>query len=81
MADAVYQRCINPACPGKRGVAETDFTCPVCGGLVDVTYDWGRLTVPRTLRDFEAKWSRRREPLCFSGVWRFHELLPFAEPR
>ena len=25
-------------------------------------------------------WSRRHEPLRFSGVWRFHELLPFANP-
>src|SRR5262249_52007387 len=29
-------------------------------------------------KDFAAKWARRTDPLCFSGVWRFHELLPFA---
>ncbi len=23
-------------------------------------------------------WSRRYEPIRFSGVWRFHELLPYA---
>jgi threonine synthase len=27
---------------------------------------------------FEQKWSRRQDPLALSGVWRFHELLPFA---
>jgi threonine synthase len=32
------------------------------------------------LRSFEDKWSRRNEPLPLSGVWRFHELLPFAPP-
>jgi threonine synthase len=26
----------------------------------------------------EAKWAQRTDPLCFSGVWRFRELLPFA---
>ncbi len=36
--------------------------------------------MPKSLREFEAKWSRRTDPLCFSGVWRFRELLPFAEP-
>ena len=25
-------------------------------------------------------WSRRNEPLRFSGIYRFHELLPFATP-
>jgi threonine synthase len=32
------------------------------------------------LREFEAKWAERRQPLSFSGVWRFRELLPFAAP-
>ena len=26
--------------------------------------------------DFEAKWALRHDPLAFSGVWRFRELLP-----
>jgi len=43
-----------------------------------VGYDWDRLPLPRALRDFEALWARRAEPHCFSGVWRFHQLLPFA---
>ena len=55
------------------------LACPHCGGLVDVAYDWGRLAPPRALRDFEAKWADRANPLSFSGVWRFRELLPFAD--
>ncbi|HTQ38731.1 MAG TPA: threonine synthase [Pirellulales bacterium] len=51
-----------------------------CGHLVDVAYDWNRLRPPTSLKWFENKWSRRHEPLCFSGVWRFRELLPFAPP-
>lgn len=47
---------------------------------MDVAYDWPRLQPPRSLREFEAKWSQRWEPLSFSGVWRFRELLPFAPP-
>ncbi len=45
---------------------------------MDVAYDWDKLPVPKSLKDFEAKWSLRHEPLPFSGVWRFYELLPFA---
>ncbi|MEQ9380059.1 MAG: threonine synthase [Pirellulales bacterium] len=48
--------------------------------MLDVTYDWQRLGPPESLTYFEQKWSRRHEPICFSGIWRFHELLPFAPP-
>jgi len=80
MSDFVCQRCINPDCGVTCAVEETSFVCPKCGGLLDVSYDWDRLQPPRSLRDFEAKWSERHNPLSFSGVWRFHELLPFAPP-
>jgi threonine synthase len=78
--DAVFQRCISPDCAATLGVEETHFVCPRCGGPVDVAYDWSRLAPPKSLRDFEAKWSDRGNPLNVSGVWRFRELLPFAEP-
>lgn len=78
--DAVYQRCIHPTCGGTSAVDDTSFACPKCGGLMDVAYDWNRLPPPKSLRDFEKKWSERTQPLSFSGVWRFRELLPFAPP-
>jgi threonine synthase len=52
--------------------------CDGCGGPLDVAYEWTRLKVPRSLAAFEQKWARRNDPYCLSGVWRFHELLPFA---
>jgi threonine synthase len=48
---------------------------------LDVVYEWERLRVPGSLSEFEQKWSRRNDPHCFSGVWRFHDLLPFAPVR
>jgi threonine synthase len=80
MSNAAFQRCIYPACGATCALEDTTFACPRCGGLLDIAYDWDRLPVPRSLHEFEAKWSRRTDPLCFSGVWRFHELLPFAQP-
>ena len=80
MTDAVHQRCINPDCAATAAVEDTSFQCPRCGSLMDVVYDWDRLTPPKSLRDFEARWSERHNPLSFSGVWRFRELLPFAPP-
>src|SRR6516164_1340299 len=80
MTEAVFQRCIHPHCGATCGVDEIAFACPRCGGLLDVAYDWQRLSPPRALTDFESKWADRANPLSFSGVWRFRELLPFAPP-
>src|SRR6186713_459811 len=80
MGDLAFQRCINPSCRATVDLADTAFRCPRCGGLLDVAYDWDRLPVPRSLREFEAEWARRDDPLSFSGVWRFRRLLPFAPP-
>ena len=53
-------------------------SCPDCGSLLDIEYEWDKLPVPRSMREFESRWSNRRDPLDFSGVWRFRNLLPFA---
>lgn len=45
---------------------------------MDVAYDWNKTRPPSNLREFAQKWTRRNEPLEFSGVWRFRELFPFA---
>lgn len=79
--DTAFQKCLNSACGATFGVDEVLTACPQCGDLLDLNYDWDRLPVPRSLRDFEAKWSNRRDPLDYSGVWRFRELFPFAEDR
>jgi threonine synthase len=79
--DAAFQRCIDPACGATCAVDDTSFVCPRCGGLLDVAYDWSKSVPPRALSDFEARWADRANPLSFSGVWRFHQLLPFAAPQ
>src|SRR4051812_26733863 len=78
--DLAFQRCVMPGCGATYDVGEVRTSCQSCGSLLDVDYDWDSLSVPNSLEAFEEKWSRRNEPLCFSGVWRFYELLPFAPP-
>lgn len=78
MTDAVYQKCLSPSCGATAEVSDLRTDCPRCRGLMDVAYDWDRLSPPRSLREIEAKWSNRLNPLDFSGVWRFRNLLPFA---
>jgi len=76
--EIAFQRCINPSCAATYGVSETLTACKTCGSLLDIGYEWDRALVPSRLSDFEKKWSQRRNPLSFSGVWRFKELLDFA---
>lgn len=78
--ELAFQRCLNPDCRATYSVGEIIVRCKACGSLLDVQYDWDRLPVPKSLTHFESKWSHRLDPLCLSGVWRFHDLLPFAPP-
>ena len=80
MREVAFQQCVSPTCGATYGVDEVRIACAKCGSLLDVEYDWDRAKPPTSLKFFESKWSRRYEPLAFSGVWRFHELLPFAAP-
>ena len=78
MTDSAFQRCISPDCSATYSVSEAKTACDRCQSLLDVAYDWSRLRPPNRLSWFEQKWSQRHDRLAFSGVWRFHELLPFA---
>src|SRR6056297_447182 len=76
--DLAFQRCINPSCLATYDAMSVRTSCEKCGELLDIAYDWDRAGVPDSLEYFESMWSRRTDPVRFSGVWRFHELLPFA---
>ncbi|MDO4570930.1 MAG: threonine synthase [Planctomycetia bacterium] len=78
MSDPVFQKCIAPECGACYGVEEVLVACPKCGNLLDVQYDWDRLAPPAALNHFEKYWAQRDNPQRRSGVWRFHDLLPFT---
>jgi len=73
-----FQKCINPDCGAEFDVSEVIFKCPRCGELLDAQYNWEKVKVPEKLSDFGKRWADRNNPLDFSGVWRFRELLNFC---
>jgi threonine synthase len=73
-----FQQCIHPDCAATYDVGQILTACPKCGSLLDVTYDWDAVPVPKSLSEFERRWTTRLNPVDYSGVWRFRELLPFA---
>jgi threonine synthase len=78
MKTIAHQQCMNPSCRSTYDIGQTLTSCTQCGELLDIRYDWDKAQVPKSLKDFEARWHTRRFPLDHSGVWRFRELLPFA---
>jgi threonine synthase len=77
------QVCIDPHCKATYAVEDVLYRCRACGDLLDIEYDWDRAEMPGSLRFFETRWATpgrsNRALLDFSGVWRFRELLPFAD--
>lgn len=78
MAEIAFQKSISPDCQTRYGVDQVLTVCPESHDLLDVHYDWDRVPVPSSLKEFEKRWMTRHNPLDYSGVWRFRELLPFA---
>jgi len=79
-SETAHQQCIRPACGAAYELKNVHQRCAKCGALLDVLYDWERLPVPDGLALFDERRASSRDPLDYSGVWRFRELLPFAEP-
>lgn len=75
---AAFQQCIHPDCLSTFDVGQTLTSCPKCGNLLDVNYDWNSVAVPTSLKAIEQRWLNRLHPVDFSGVWRFRDFLPFA---
>ena len=73
-----FQQCIHPDCAATFDVGQILTACPKCGSLLDVNYDWNAIPVPMSLSEFERRWTTRLNPVDYSGVWRFRELLRFA---
>ena len=66
-----YQQCIIPTCGATYDFGEITTECKKCGNLLDIQYEWDKITCPKDLRFYES----RRGNIGFifdrSGVWRF----------
>jgi len=73
-----FLQCIEAECKRIYSIDQRVYTCSVCGGLLDVQYDF---RLPRTTADLKSIFKERRlsdSELDRSGVWRFREFLPFV---
>ncbi len=75
---SAYLQCIEESCGRRQDAKEDPHACAVCGGLLDVKYDFDPID-PEQLRQ---TWRQRRlsdDAIDRSGVWRFRELVPFVD--
>jgi threonine synthase len=75
---SAYLQCIESSCGAVQDPRKEGHACAVCGGLLDVRYEFEPFE-PETQRRV---WHERRlsgEPIDRSGVWRFRELIPFVD--
>ena len=77
-AKPARQECVNIGCMATYDVDEVLTACPKCGELLDIRYDWEKVSLPKKLSEFGQRWASRNQRLDFSGVWRFRELLDFC---
>lgn len=72
-------RCI--ACGDLSDSASQNFRCQQCGDLLEIAYPGWKDASPDSLK-LKSTWRERRlshANVDLSGVWRFRELLPFAD--
>lgn len=76
---AFEQRCIEPNCGARYGINRRLYVCPQCGGLLDIIRTTENPMDAEMLRDVWQKRLASFESRDRSGVWRYRELLPFAD--
>ena len=73
------QRCVNPECGATYGLRERVYVCPQCGETLEIDCRLARPRDPASLRKSWAAKTHSKLPRDASGVWRYHDLLPFDE--
>jgi len=70
--------CFEKACRARFPITDVIYSCPRCGGLIEVDYpDLG--LDPEALKTEWRERRKRNDPLNASGVWRYRELIPFLD--
>lgn len=70
--------CWERKCRARYPITEVIYTCPKCGGLLEVEYSGS----PGDAESLKVVFRRRRmsnAPLEQSGVWRYRDLFPFLD--
>jgi threonine synthase len=77
--DQSFLECLSEKCGRCYPTDQRRYVCGVCGGLLDVGYDFNLCAPPAQMKIVFQQRRLLDGELDRSGVWRFRELLPFVE--
>ncbi len=69
--------CFSPQCRARYAITDVLYSCPKCGGLLEV--DYPNFAATSALRPIWRERLTSRRDLDLSGVWRYRECIPFLE--
>jgi len=78
-AEKAVQRCMNFSCGATYGLRERIYVCPKCGETLEIDCRLMKPRDPAVLRKSWAAKAYSKLPRDASGVWRYHDMLPFEE--
>jgi len=78
-SEPAVQRCIQAGCAAVYGIRERIYVCTRCGGPLEIQMDLKNVENPLALRNEWAERAALQDARDRSGVWRYRELLPFAD--
>ena len=70
--------CFNSECRERYPLDAVLYNCPKCDGLIEVVNDYSKAD-PEALKTLWTERRTSRAKVDVSGVWRFREMLPFAD--
>jgi len=70
--------CFEKACRARFPITDVIYSCPRCGGLIEVDYRDIKLDAAALKREWRER-RMRNDPLNASGVWRYRELIAFLD--
>ena len=78
-AERASQCCIEPACGASYAIDERLYSCPRCGDLLEIVLRPEGRAAPQAWRGWWEARAASCDPRDASGVWRYREVLPFAD--
>src|SRR3989449_10162063 len=77
-AERASQCCIEPACGASYAIDERLYSCPRCGGLLEIVLRPGSQVAPQAWRAWLGARAASCGPRGARGVWGYSEVLPLV---
>src|SRR3989442_13705341 len=78
-AERASKSCIDPACGASYAIDERLYSCPRCGGLLEIVLRPGSQVAPQAWRAGGEARAASCDPRDARGGWGYPEVPPFSD--